>query len=345
MKLKEFQSYLKNEDIDYALFFSNPTDKVDHNFLYFSRFDTGILLISKDNVILFTSEMEFRRAEKESNIKNIMVKEDPFDYIKKLKAKKIGLNYDRISLISKSKINKYLKNVKFADVSKKCDELRSTKTEKEIEYIKKSCMFIDKIFNEVINNFNFKTEMKLANKMYSIMRDYGLEESFSPIVTSSKNSGMAHHSITNDKIKKGFLVLDFGVKYKNYCSDLTRTLYVGNPTKKEIEDYNLVLDSQLKAISMIKIDKKVAEVDKIIRNSLGKRFLHSLGHGIGLRIHEAPSISYKSEETFKENMVFTIEPGIYDNKYGIRIEDDILLNKNNIKILTKTKKELIRIWT
>ncbi|MBI2667271.1 aminopeptidase P family protein [Candidatus Woesearchaeota archaeon] len=343
MKLKEFQDYLNNEDIDYALFFSNSADKIDHNFLYFSNFDTGILLISKNDIILFTSEMEHKRAEKESIIRNIMVKEDPFDYINKLKAKKIGLNYDRISLISKSKINKHIKNVKFADVSKKCDELRLTKTEKEIDYLKKSCKFIDKIFNEIINNFNFKTEIKLANKMYSIMRDYGLEESFSPIVASSKNSGMAHHTISKDRIKKGFLVLDFGVKYKNYCSDLTRTLYVGKPTKKEIEDYNLLLDSQLKAINMIKINNKVAEVDKIIRNDLGKKFLHSLGHGIGLRIHEAPSISYKSEETFKENMVFTIEPGIYDNKYGIRIEDDILLNKNNIKILTKTTKELIRI--
>jgi Xaa-Pro aminopeptidase len=118
-------------------------------------------------------------------------------------------------------------------------------------------------------------------------------------------------------------------------------LYIGKPSKNEIKDYNLVLNAQLKAISLIKIGKSVSELDKVIRRMLGKRFIHSLGHGIGLRIHEAPSIHHLSKEIFKENMIFTIEPGIYNKNYGIRIEDNILLKKNKIEILTKSSKELI----
>jgi Xaa-Pro aminopeptidase len=341
MKLKEFQNYLKKEEIDYTLFFSNPTDRIDFNFLYFSGFDSGILLITQNNIVLITSKMEYPRAKKEAKVKNIISKSNPFEYINKIKAKKIGLNYERVTLNSKSRIKKYLKVKRFVDISKKCDELRLTKTTKEIEYTKKACNITDKIFKEIINNFNFKTELEVANKIHSLMRDYGLKISFDPIVANAKNSGIAHSSVTKNKIKKGFLVIDFGFIYENYCSDLTRTLYIGKPSKNEIKDYNLVLNAQLKAISLIKIGKSVSELDKVIRRMLGKRFIHSLGHGIGLRIHEAPSIHHLSKEIFKENMIFTIEPGIYNKNYGIRIEDNILLKKNKIEILTKSSKELI----
>ncbi|MDP6642327.1 MAG: Xaa-Pro peptidase family protein [Candidatus Nanoarchaeia archaeon] len=344
MKIKEFQNYLKTEDIDYTLFFSNPTDRIDFNFLYFSGFDSGILLITQNDIVLITSQMEYPRAKKEAKIKKIIARYNPFEYINKIKAKKVGLNYERVSLNSKSRIKKYLKLKNFVDISKKCDELRLTKTPKEINYTKKACKITDGIFEEIINNFNFKTELEVANKIHSLMGGDGLLNlSFNPIVANAKNSGIAHSSLTKNKLKKGFLVMDFGVIYENYCSDLTRTFYIGKPSKKEIEDYNLVLDAQLKAISLIKINKPVSELDKVVKDMLGKRFIHSLGHGIGLRIHEAPSIYHLSKEIFKENMIFTIEPGIYNRNYGIRIEDDILLKKNKIEILTKSSKELITL--
>ena len=341
MRINEFKEYLNSNDIDYALFSSNNIDNLDYNFLYFSGFDTGILLIDKNNAKLFVSEMEYPRAIKESRIKNIIpVKNSVFEHISKIKAKKVGLNYDKISLKSRSNISKYLKKVKFVDISNECDELRSIKTKDEINYIKKACNYTDKIYDNILSNFNFKTELELYNNILSLIRDYGLNESFSPIVANAKNSGIAHSNASKNKLRKGFLVLDFGVKYKNYCSDLTRTVYIGKPSKKEIDDYNLVLDSQLKAIDMLECDKNVSEIDNFIRKKLGKRFIHSSGHGIGLRIHESPSISFKSKEIFKENMTFTIEPGVYSNKYGIRIEDDILLRKDKIEILTKSNKEL-----
>jgi len=141
-------------------------------------------------------------------------------------------------------------------------------------------------------------------------------------------------------------VIDFGVKYKGYCSDITRTIYLGRPKKAEKKIYNLVLSSQLKAIEKIKENILCSEADKQARKVLGKYkkiFIHGLGHGIGIEPHELPNLSTKSTDKFKQKMVFTIEPGIYSShKFGIRIEDDILLDKN-IKILTKTNKNLITI--
>ena len=132
--------------------------------------------------------------------------------------------------------------------------------------------------------------------------------------------------------------MDLGVKHKNYCSDITRTVYLGKPSKKEKDDYNKVLKLQEELIKSKELDAK--KLDSKARKILGKDFIHGLGHGIGIEIHEKPLLTQKTKDKLKNNMVFTIEPGLY-KKQGIRIEDDILI-KNNKKIqLTKTRKNLI----
>jgi Xaa-Pro aminopeptidase len=147
------------------------------------------------------------------------------------------------------------------------------------------------------------------------------------------------------RLKKGFCIIDFGVKYKGYHSDITRTIYLGNPSKKEITLYNLLLKIQKELIKKIKIGERCSQLYKDTLTLLDKysdNFTHGLGHGLGLNIHELPNLTEKSEDIFMNNMVFTIEPGIYfQNKFGIRIEDDILIKNGKIQILTKIPKKLI----
>ena len=172
----------------------------------------------------------------------------------------------------------------------------------------------------------------------------GLELSFNPIVASGKNASMPHYAPAAKKIMKGFCVIDFGVKYKGYCSDITRTVYVGKPSKKEKEIFNMLLTIQKNAINKIKSSKKCSELYDFVNNSLGKyksNFTHGLGHGVGVEIHELPNLTLNSKDRIKNNMVFTIEPGIYfPKRFGIRIEDTVLF-KNKPIVLTKTSKDLL----
>ncbi len=157
---------------------------------------------------------------------------------------------------------------------------------------------------------------------------------------------MPHHEPMNIKIKKGFCVIDFGVKYKGYCSDITRTIYVGKPSKKEQQIYNTLLNIQKNTINQIIQNKKCPELYNFVNESLGKYkkyFTHGLGHGVGVEIHEMPNLTLNSRDKIKNNMIFTIEPGIYfPRKFGIRIEDTILFKNRPIQ-LTKTSKDLIII--
>jgi len=174
----------------------------------------------------------------------------------------------------------------------------------------------------------------------------GYELAFNPVVASGKNAAVPHHAPENIKLKKGFCVIDFGIKYKGYCSDATRTIYIGRPKEKEIRLYNFLLRMQKDAIKNAKIGKKCSDLYNKVNEDLKeykKYFTHGLGHGIGIDVHELPNLTEKSKDILKRGMAFTIEPGIYfKNQLGIRIEDDILLTKK-AEILTKTKKGLMVI--
>ena len=138
--------------------------------------------------------------------------------------------------------------------------------------------------------------------------------------------------------------MDFGVKCKGYCSDMTRTIFVGNPNKKDKEIYNFLLNIQKNAINEVKENKKCSELYDFVNKNLGKyksNFTHGLGHGVGVEIHELPNLTLNSKDRIKNNMVFTIEPGIYlPKRFGIRIEDTILFRKKT-EVLTKTTKDLL----
>ena len=356
MKIKELQSILEKKKCDFALFYNSDSAKANPNMSYFSGYKgLGALVVPKNRQpFIIAPEMEFERAKK-SMIKKAysMEKKRFFESIKniikknRLKISNIAIDKNNFTLNSYRHFKKQFRKIKSKDISLECLKLRETKTEKEIQLLKKSCSYADKILQKAIKNFkSFKTESEVAAFLEYETKKLGLELSFNPIVASGSNGSMPHHEPSNVKIKKGFCVLDFGVKYKGYCSDITRTIYIGNPSKKEKEIYYLLLKIQNDCISLVKKDKKCSELYDFVNKNLGKyknNFTHGLGHGVGVEIHEMPNLTMNSKDKIQNNMVFTIEPGIYfPKRFGIRIEDTVLFKYKTI-VLTKTTKDLLII--
>jgi len=214
--------------------------------------------------------------------------------------------------------------------------------------IRKACSINDKILFKIkqkLEKKEFLTEKDIENFIRSEAKKTRCTLAFKSVISTGKNTSEIHHKPTDKRIGKGFLMLDFGVNYKGYCSDVTRMFYIGKPAKKEKEIYDLVLLAQKTALSCAKPGEYAADVDLIARNILLKyfsHFRHGLGHGVGKKIHEGPHLRPRGRRILKENDVITIEPGLYFKNFGVRIEDTIVV-RNKPEILTKFTKELIII--
>jgi len=205
----------------------------------------------------------------------------------------------------------------------------------KLKAISKACRLTDGLFARIILNFKaFPTEQAVARYINAEIKALGLRPSFNPIVGSAEGGAEPHHKPKNTSLKKGFCVIDLGLKFNGYCSDLTRTVYLGKPSNAEKQLYNLVLAAQQKPLSAI---KHGAGGSGLFESS-AKR----LGHGLGKHIHIKPYMKSTSFDMLKEGDIITVEPGIYfKNKFGIRIEDDYLVTRNGARKLTKATNKLI----
>ncbi len=224
------------------------------------------------------------------------------------------------------------------------------KSNTSIEKIKKACEITDSIFEKICARKDLirMTERELRDFILYEIKEKGLKPSFPPIVTSGQRAGNEIHPSVTNTLLSGFTIIDLGVRYKGFCSDMTRTIYIGEPHEEEKILYNSVRKAEELGITIAHIGERCAFVDKVVRESLGEDaqyFIHTLGHGVGRFIHEPPLLFYKRDKhILKEHMVITIEPGIYiKNKLGIRIEDTCLITKNGCISLTQSPKKLIVI--
>ncbi|MBT4804711.1 M24 family metallopeptidase [Candidatus Woesearchaeota archaeon] len=343
MKLKAFQSYLRKEKIGLAIL----TDQ-DVNITYFTKVKPSFsyLFISPRSANLYLTKLD-----KKPKFKEITVKILDKDWKNKLNknVKKIGLNYSSITMAYSKKLKKLFPKAKFVDISKQLMELRSTKTNEERKCITKACQITDFAFQELIKELpkkRLKTEQEVADFLERKIKSRGGELAFPTIVAMGKNAAVPHHLTSQQILKRGFLLLDFGAKYDYYCADMSRVLFLGTPNKEEIKMYNLLLEAQKGAIKQIEENKSFIELDKFARKQLGKYssyFIHSLGHGLGLDIHEKPSYLKESNYKIKYGQAFTVEPGIYfPGKFGLRIEDTVIFD-GKVNVLTKSNKELIKV--
>ncbi|MFH2021127.1 MAG: Xaa-Pro peptidase family protein [archaeon] len=350
MRIKNLQKELKKRDINLALFFSLD-EKPDINLMYFTGYSgIGILAITKTKSFLLVPDMEYEKALKTKiNVIKAEKKKRLFDTLKnkfsRLKLKRIGIDNTKVTISVYKAIKKYLK-AKTRDISEICDNIRKIKDDTELKNIRTACLVTDKVYSSILKNFDFKSERELKEFIEREIRLQGCDLAFSPIVASGKNTSIAHYESAG-KIKKGFLMLDFGARYNGYCADMTRMIYVGKPSKNELDDYDLVLSTLFVIENSIKKNKKFSTFYIKSLELLGSKstyFTHALGHGLGLEIHEMPSLYSKDKNIVDDNIVFTIEPGIYfAGKYGIRVEDTMVFKNNQLEILTKSGKELVII--
>ncbi|WP_308592123.1 Xaa-Pro peptidase family protein [uncultured Megasphaera sp.] len=235
-----------------------------------------------------------------------------------------------------------------------CDltSLRAVKEAYELKATRKASNIADRAFADLLPYIKpGVTEKELAARLESNMLLLGSEEkSFTTIVASGARSAMPHGTASPKVVENGdFVTFDFGAVWEGYHSDITRTVVVGRATQDQKDFYNLILEGQLLGVSLIKAGVSRREVDYAVRNyfaryHVSQYFTHSLGHGTGLEIHEQPVLSPRSTGVLEENMIVTVEPGLYiEGKFGVRIEDSVAVTANGWGNFTKTPKELMEL--
>ena len=354
-RLKNVQQGLSANKID-ALFTTSLS-----NIYYLTGFrgDNAKMLISEKEILFFT-DGRFKIEAEESlpeGVKGIVYNRDFWDFIKPYlnNFKHIGieaynLRYDEYLGLK----NTIPQHAEITTTDHIIEKLRMIKEKKELEFIKKAQSIADDIFKEVLDIVlpDKMTEMELAAEMEYMMKMKGGEGySFETIAATGAHSALPHARPRNVKIKEETnLLMDFGVYYNGYASDMTRTIYIGkNPSSRFVEVYNTVLQAQETAISKAKAGMMAKDIDRIARSYIdsegyGSFFNHSLGHGVGIDVHEMPGVNPTNETLLQEGMVFTVEPGIYlKDEFGVRIEDMVYVKENGVDIIPESKKELIKL--
>ncbi|WP_139278977.1 M24 family metallopeptidase [Seinonella peptonophila] len=232
------------------------------------------------------------------------------------------------------------------------EELRLIKDDQELQAHQRAMRIVDQVYEQMLEEIRpGNTEQEIAARIEFLMRKMGASgPSFATIVASGHRSSLPH-GIASEKIihHNEMITFDFGCFVDGYVSDLTRTFFLGKPDEKHSEIYGIVLEAQEKTLETMRPGMTGKEVDQIARDVIesygyGDFFRHGTGHGIGLEIHEAPSLRLTSEEVLRPGMVVTVEPGIYlPNEFGVRIEDDVLITESGAIRLTKATKEFIAI--
>ena len=274
--------------------------------------------------------------------------ETVLDYIKSKKIKTLAVPMERVSLPQYAALKK--RRFKLTDSMPALEDKMCFKTEEEIGHIAKACEIAERAFADLLGQLKEgMTENETAGLLEYLMRKHGAEDrSFETIVAFGKNTSVPHHASGEDKLKKGSVVLiDFGCKVGGYCSDMTRTFLFGDNKDDEFKEvYAHVLEAHRIAAENICNGMTGMQADGFARDhlkkyGLDKFFTHSLGHGIGVNIHEAPRLSAGSGDILRNGMVFSIEPGVYfEGKFGIRIEDSVTIENDRVKSFMKTEKGL-----
>ncbi|MDF2607200.1 MAG: pepQ [Bacillales bacterium] len=264
----------------------------------------------------------------------------------------IGIEKTSLNVMKYEEIQKISKTNHFTNVEEILNELRLIKDSEEIMIMREAAQFADLGVEIGISAIaKGKSELEIIATIESELKQRGVQKmSFDTMVLAGPNSAEPHGVPSLNKIKDGDLVLfDLGVIHKGYCSDISRTVAFNSISDKQREIYDTVLQAQLKAIEISIAGNLIMDVDLAARNHIsnsgfGEFFTHRVGHGLGILIHEYPSMHSLNEGTLKEGMVFTIEPGIYiPDVGGVRIEDDIVITQKGNEVLTKFTKELLII--
>lgn len=341
------------EDVDSVLITS------DINRRYFSgmKSSAGTIISFREKAYLI---IDFRYIEKaRKTVKTLEVIEQKnlvsqiSELLKKHNAKNIAIESKTMTVSELALWKSKLSKISIIDtdmLSNEIEHLRAIKDDSEIECIRKAQEIAEKAFEKILNFISPDvTERQVALELNRIMSEEGAEDiSFDTIVLSGKNTSMPHGVPSDKKIQNGeFVLMDFGAVYNGYHSDMTRTVCVGEPSPEMRKVYDIVLNAQLSALDYAKAGITGSQLDSVARKIIsdagyGECFGHALGHSVGLEIHESPVASPNSNTVLKAGNIMTVEPGIYiEGKFGVRIEDFVILNENSCENLTKCAKNII----
>lgn len=266
---------------------------------------------------------------------------------KKEKVESIGFEENNLTIADLNSLKRNIK-IKFKNTKGIIENLRITKEKDELVNIRQAAKVADLAFDFIFKKIKKGvSERDLALNLEFFIKKNAEDVSFPPIVAFGENSAIPHYLPSpNQKLTTNNLVLlDFGAKINGYCSDMTRVVFFESPPDSWVKIYNVVLQAQTRALKSLQVGIKCSQIDKIARDYISSQKLppyqHGLGHGVGLAVHELPKVKPNNNEILKENSVITIEPGIYQpGNCGVRIEDLVVLKKDEIEVLTKSSKEI-----
>ena len=302
--------------------------------------------ITKGNVYLLTDSRYTEQAQSECPCCTIIERSNSMselvaNLVKKLKSVRTVTVEKSTSLADFEALKKHVK-ARFRSVADVIETVRSNKDNTEIKTIGAAAVIAARALKQTLRYIKpGVTESELTGMLDFQIRKLGATNSFPTIVAFGPNASRPHHQPSKRKLKqKDTVLIDFGAKYKGYCSDITRCFAIGGPTTFYQKVYDVVEQAQDAAIKMIKAGAKINRVDAAAREVIDKNDLpvygHGTGHGLGLVIHESPFLKVESKGTLKAGEVITIEPGIYIRRQlGVRIEDDVLVTETGHRILTR----------
>lgn len=326
--------------------------------LYFLGFHSsaGYLMFNKNRKTFVVDKRYFYAAKKKLEPRgyNVICGSDftPLvEAVQNLSVITLGIDFSATNLNQFALLKKLLPSVHFKDIGAEIADQASVKCEGELKAIHKACQIAEKSFKQVLKSLKEGvTEKEIAAELeYLFEKNGASDKSFDSIIAFGPNSAVPHHASGKTKLRKNMPVLmDFGCIYQGYCSDMTRTLWFGdNPSEEFLKAYDAVYDAHMNAFNNIVPGMNGAEADALARDVLtqrgyGEYFTHSLGHGIGVNIHEYPWLAPKRDCLLLNGMVFSDEPGVYfDGKFGIRIEDSIYLDNGSAHTFMDDDKKLI----
>jgi Xaa-Pro aminopeptidase len=354
-RLIRLRETLDSRDLDGMLVGSSANRR------YLSGFtgSDGWLIVTKQKACLAVDFRYVEQAKKESaDFESIYIKGDISswlpEFIKNLAIKRLGIEADHVSVATYQSICSIPpgseNQLQIIPVKSIVESLRMTKDSSELEFIKKAAAIADAAMLFVSSHLRAGiTEKQLSWELECFMRQDGSEAMpFEIIVASGPNAALPHAQPSDKLIATGEPVtIDLGARYNGYCSDMTRTFIIGKPDSQFDNIYNVVLAAQMTGLSIIESGMVAGEADRLIRGMIdkagyGERFGHGLGHGVGLEVHEPPRLGSQSDEILSDNMVFTVEPGIYIPGWGgVRIEDTVTLENGKLVRLTHASKEAL----
>ncbi len=333
------------------------------NIRYLCDFDytDGYLLITAEHAYLLTDFRYFEAARSAAPDFEVLVPEQGMPNEISLllsinNAKILAIEDEDISCAQYSRLSGALEDITLATgASEILKVLREEKTPDELEKIAAAQKITDDAFTHILNYITpERTELEVALELELFMRGQGAEGvAFDTIAVSGRSSALPHGVPKNRQLEQGFLTMDFGARVNGYCSDMTRTVVIGRADEEMKKIYYTVLAAQEAALSALCEGMLCRDADKVARDIItnagyGKCFGHSLGHGVGLFIHESPSLTTRAADSsvLRRGNVVTVEPGIYiEGKYGCRIEDMVAVGHDGgIHNFTKSTKELIEIY-